>query len=304
MEAIHAALIADGFIEPVALGGADEAVWLDLELASLAENRLGDTTNPLHLDPERRSSWLAKATNEGLYAPSARDLERCYWIVRGGQRCGTVALAVDLLLDPTNVRLSSLYVLPSCRGQRLGRGVILALARRAAASGLGVRLTTSWTWQRTLRLYVAMGFWVRMWKHDLCLTLDLRDPSPVVAIGHDEASLSVARDDGHVELLRARRHGGGLALLGDEDLRQELVLRAASTLSLHLALAGWPLVRSPQHWNERRWADAGAPEALANRIAIWEAWERVHTFRVETPRIPGLAYPSWDEFQAQWSEGG
>ncbi len=301
---VHGALIADGLIEPLVLGGGEETTWLNFELGSLAENRMGDPTSPAHLDEARRAAWLRGATSEPLYAPSTRDLERCYWLLDRGERAGTVALAVDLLLDRSNIRLSSLYVLPAHRGHRLGRGIVLALAHRAAAIGLGMRLTTSWAWQRTVRLYAAMGFWVRMWKHDLDLLLDVRDPYPIVRIDGDEASLSIDRGGVLHVLVRATRRGSLLAIETNGDDGSELGLRARSTLALHLALAGWPLIRSARHFAEVSWADAGAPEALANRIRIWEAWDRAHGYRVETPRIPELDYPTWDELQASWTVGG
>ncbi len=37
------------------------------------------------------------------------------------------------------------------------------------------------------------------------------------------------------------------------------------------------------------------PEGLADKITIFEAYARHCRFRVETPRIPGLTYPAWDE---------
>lgn len=67
------------------------------------------------------------------------------------------------------------------------------------------------------------------------------------------------------------------------------------------ALRGWPLIRSQRFWDEFHHSDAGPPEALAHKIAIWEAWDRKHGFRVETPKIPGLEYPTWEELEARWA---
>ncbi len=66
-------------------------------------------------------------------------------------------------------------------------------------------------------------------------------------------------------------------------------------------MQGWPLVRSPDAWEHGHWADAGPPEALAYKITIWEAWDRKRGFHVDAPRIPGLEYPTWDEFGARWA---
>jgi len=65
---------------------------------------------------------------------------------------------------------------------------------------------------------------------------------------------------------------------------------------------GWPLVRSAEQWKESYYADSGPPEALAYKITIWEAYARSKGWIVETPRIAGLAYPTWDEFEARWAK--
>jgi hypothetical protein len=70
---------------------------------------------------------------------------------------------------------------------------------------------------------------------------------------------------------------------------------AESTLAVAIASRGWPLARSPALLEEMRGGDAGAPEALAERIRWWEAWERERGWIVETPRIPGSTYPSLAE---------
>ncbi|HEX4935896.1 MAG TPA: hypothetical protein VFV33_22100, partial [Gemmatimonadaceae bacterium] len=50
-------------------------------------------------------------------------------------------------------------------------------------------------------------------------------------------------------------------------------------------------------------ADGGAPEALANKIVQWEAFDRAQGWHVDQPRIPGLAYPTWDDLEARWAAG-
>ena len=87
--------------------------------------------------------------------------------------------------------------------------------------------------------------------------------------------------------------------LAKEQRIGEAYWHATSTLSLALALHGWPLVRSREEWERSYFADAGPPEALAYKITIWEAWDRKHGRVVSTPRIPGLEYPTWDELEAR-----
>ena len=152
------------------LGGDEERFWSDCDLASLAENRLGERIEPRALDGAARERWRVRACSEPWRGPSERPLDACFWLLDGG--------------DP---RIQS-------------------------------------------------GRW-----------------------------------------------------------------GASSTLTLALAVHGWPLIRSRELWDHCRWSDAGAPEALARRIAVWEAWDREQGYRVETPRIPGLEYPSWDELTRDWS---
>jgi len=65
-----------------------------------------------------------------------------------------------------------------------------------------------------------------------------------------------------------------------------------------LALRGWPLLRSDEEWQAQLaqgFSDSGGPEGLAFRIQRYEAWANKHGWRVDTPRIPGLDYPTWDD---------
>ena len=78
-------------------------------------------------------------------------------------------------------------------------------------------------------------------------------------------------------------------------VKAPLRLVARSALPL-LALAGWPLIRSAETWEQRHnWSDAGQPEGLAYKIEIFEAVDRRRGFDVRTPRIPGLLYSGLEE---------
>jgi hypothetical protein len=173
---------------------------------------------------------------------------------------------------------------------------------------LGLRLATKWSWQRTVKFYVKLGLWVYMWKRNLDFIWDPETPAPHIEIGPETAALSVPLGNSHVTLLRAYRRGDRLRLkdapaeIEEEKRIGEAYWLATSTLSLALALEGWPLVRSRAEWRRSYYADAGAPEALAYNITIWEAWEKHMGWIVDTPRIPGLEYPTWEEFQARWKK--
>ncbi|XXX76638.1 GNAT family N-acetyltransferase [Sorangium sp. So ce134] len=306
IEPVHEDLVQAGALAPVALGGPEEQRWIDCELASLAENRLGDPTDPEAIDEARRADWEARATDQRVSSLRARGpYERGYWILEHGERVGTLALATSTL-GARRLGLASFYVYPRCRGRGAGRRALRAVQEAAARRGIGVRLSTSWCWQRAVRFYLASGMWIAMWKRDLTFCSDASTPSPRIDVGAAEASLSVPVGDGSVVLARARRRGDRLELdQPPEDLAKnkqigEAYWHATSTLALALALHGWPLIRSQEAWDRGHYADAGPPESLAYKITIWEAWAAKHGWAVDTPRIPGLQYPSWDELEARW----
>lgn len=308
IQAVHDHLVSTRAVVEVEIGGADERRWLDCDLASLAENRLGDRTDPRAVDPARRAVWQARATEESPWTLRARSRhERCYWLLEGADRIGTLALAISTL-GTACLRVSSFYLLPSHRGKGLGRRSLARVEEALARQGLGLRLDTSWCWQRTVRFYFSAGLWIYMWKRELTFCWDPGTPAPRIDIGEDTASLSVTCEGEDVVLARAHRRGEALVLedapshLADDRRLGEAYWNAGSTLSVALALRGWPLVQSKQEWEESRHADAGAPEALAYKISIWEARARHHGWLVETPRIPGLEYPTWEELQARWAK--
>lgn len=298
VEAVHAQLAREGAVEPLELGGPAERIWADCDLASLAENRLGELVDPRQLGDELRADWAIRATSEPVWEPSARELERCYWIVEGDRRAGTIALA-NSALGGQLLRISSLYVLPSERRRGVARRAIERVRRACATQGLGIRLETSWTWQTAVRFYLDLGMWVRMWKREIDFYWPAGAPAQTVEVGGERIELGVALNGARHVLAIAARAGDALLLedgpaAADPELGR-LAFDARSTLALVVARRAWPLVRSMACWEKSYFADAGPPESLAYKIALWEAWERRHGWQTNTPRIPGLAYPSWDE---------
>ncbi len=304
--ALQRELLATGWLEALHMGGADELLWGDCDLASLAENRLGDCTDPRALTDVRRDDWRRRATTEAQWLPSARRYENCYWLLEGSERVGTVALS-NSLLGSTLVRLSSLYVFPSHRGRGIATHLLEALRATLAAHQLGIMLETHWCWQLPVRFYLNLGLWVHMWKRDVAFRWGPADPPPVIESSANSVTLSVDVSQSRVVLARAEREGTGLVWNeyecppGTDDAIAALAWHAPSTLSLWLALHGWPLIRSQKAWDELRYADGGAPEALAYKIVLWEAWDRAHGWQVETPRIPALEYSTWEELEARWN---
>lgn len=306
VESIHGDLVRAGVLAPVALGGPEERAWLDCDLASLAENRLGDLLDPRDLEDARRAEWQERAVDERLMSLEHRSqYERCYWLLEDGRRVGTLALTTDTL-GGRSLHLASFYVLPPYRRKGVGTRAMRSLEKALARHGLGLRLDTSWCWQPTVSFYMTLGLWVYMWKRELTLVWDRSTPPPRIEVGEHTASLSVPVANARVTLARARRRGDVLEFeepsheLAKEKRIGGAYWHATSTLALALAVHGWPLVRSREQWEQSYFADAGAPEALAYKIMIWEAWDRKHGRVVATPRIPGLEYPTWDEFEARW----
>lgn len=305
---VHEALLRSGLVAPVELGGAEERLWCDCDLASLAENRIGDTTNPGELDAERRAHWLDRATDERPSSLRSRDrFERCYWVLDGAERIGTVALTTTAL-GSASLHMSSFYVLPPLRGRGAGSRFLHRLKDVLARHEFGLRLDTSWCWQRAVHFYLREGMWIYMWKRDLtfCWYADL--PRAQVSIGDAEATLSVPVDGHGVVLASARRRGDVLEFVHPgreamEDPRLDpACYHASSTLALSLALHGWPLIQSQEEWEDGRGSDGGSPEGLAYKISIWEAWARKHDWQVPSVRIPGLEYPTWEELEARWAK--
>jgi GNAT superfamily N-acetyltransferase len=305
---VHDELVRAGALAPVQLGGAEERAWLDCDLGSLAENWLGERLDPRELDEARRRDWQSRALEEPPTSLKRRSAyERCYWLLDGGERKGTMALTTGSL-GGRRLDLSSFYVYPPFRGQGVGRRGMARLTEALGRHGLGLRLDTSWCWQRTVNIYLSMGLWVYMWKRDLTLCWDPITPPPQIVVGDETASLSVASGGASVTLVEACRRGDRLELTcAPRELTADKAFGAAhwhaeSTLALALALRGWPLVRSADDWANCYYADGGPPEALAYKITLWEAWARKRGWTAATPRIPGLEYPTWEQFEARWDE--
>jgi GNAT superfamily N-acetyltransferase len=99
----------------------EEQRWLDCDLASLAENRLGDLTDLRNLDQRRRAGWLARAADERPWRFRARsEYERCYWILEHGEPAGTIALETSTH-GSLWLRVASFYIFPTHRSRGIGR---------------------------------------------------------------------------------------------------------------------------------------------------------------------------------------
>lgn len=275
---LHTALAARGLVRPVT--PADEAAYLDCELAAFAENRLGDPADPRALDDARRADWSRRALAEPLAPLAARIHRRCYWLWADGGPVGTVSVSrpVEGLSD---VYLGSFYLFPDRRGRGLAGRLFAGIRDAVLAHGYALRLDTCWTWPHAVRFWLSQGLWLYHWKRELTFLAVPELPPPRVEVGPRVATLAVAWEGRAVVAQRAWRRAGRLVLR--QVRAPELALdgplgfaafSGATTLSLHLALAGWPLIRSREALQRFGYADGGAPEALMQRIAHWEGRAR------------------------------
>lgn len=287
-------LVASEVLRPVALHSPEERLFADCDLASLAENRLAESVDPRGIDPATRARFLDEATDETQRLPSERAYERCFWLMDEGERLGTVSL-LDSSWGSSRAYLASLYVFPDRRGRGLGARAMRAIRDALAARRMGLRLDTSWLWQDAVRFYLRLGMRCWMWKRSLSFCWDLDAVTPALEVEGARAALTLGPETTVV----AAHDGAWLSLEDGEGHRRG---DAHTHLALELAMRGWPLLRSEAERRRHRASDAGAPEALADRIEVWEAYARHMGWRVETPRIPGLTYPSWAELQRAWTE--
>jgi GNAT superfamily N-acetyltransferase len=299
-------LVGEGVLEPLAETTEDNLRrWLGWELASLVELRLQQRIDGAALTEEERRLWSQRVTadGEGVSPPSA-CYQRGFWLLDGADRVGTLTLGS--LAGRALLPLGSLYVLPAHRGRGLATRALEACHRAAMQHELhGIVLNTDWTWQRSLRFYMARKLWVRMWKHDLALVW-MRDlPEYRVLVTGERAEFQLHAEDWQT-LLRATRLGDRLvleecdALLVRREPFDEVYHLAAGTFALNLALHGWPLIRSTAEWEKRyQSSDGGEPEGLAYKIQVFEAVARKEKYVVDTPRIPGLSYPTWEELNRE-----
>ncbi|MGW3287874.1 GNAT family N-acetyltransferase [Streptomyces sp. NPDC001002] len=306
---VHQRLATCPLLHPVAFGeGRRFGLW---DLASLAEGALGECVDPdsLTVTSEKRLRLgLGAAGREHRYDDT---LCRRYWILPpDGNRgpVGTIAVGT-LSLGGGALRVSSLYVHPVARRHGLATAALNTVYEACRAEGLhGFRLDSYWTWQRSVRFYLTRGLWLTSWKHALgfarlsylpryevheaadgSLTFLVAGvagddgPSTTSTEPEEMNTLLVGSTDGH----RLRLHKTD-AYRRLSERRSTLELYALSTLALHLAVRGRPLVRGEKEWAKATgWCDIGEPEGLAYKIGVFEQVAREDGWRVESPYDDG-----------------
>ncbi|GKQ38180.1 hypothetical protein ALMP_47140 [Streptomyces sp. A012304] len=290
---VHERLTACPRLRPVGFGeGRRFGLW---ELASLIEGAQGTCVDPDSLTVATERQWRLRLGASGREQRHGDDHRRRYWICPpGSPRDPLGTVAVDTWsLGAGALHVSSLYVHPVARRAGLASAALDTVYEACRAEGLsGFRLETYWTWQPTVRYYLARGLWVTSWKHTLGLARLSYLPRYEVRenVGEEVVFLTAGPEGDMVPLLVAGSDGGRLRLretpqyrrAGDD--RDAVRVYALSTLALHLAVRGRPLVRGEEEWaRAHRWCDIGEPEGLAYRIGVFERVARDGGWRVESP---------------------
>jgi ribosomal protein S18 acetylase RimI-like enzyme len=302
IEACCRQLVAEGVLEPLSTDEEETKTWALRDLASLVEGHLHVQLDGTRLSEEERLAYERRISSDGdhPFMSPHNEYSRPFWLLADGRRAGTIAIGT-MYLGTALISIMSLYVDPAERRRGIARRALEAVFRAALANGSGgIRLDTHWTWQPAVRFYASIGMWVRMWKHDLVFTWLPELPPYRVEIDAAQARFLIHQEDRWREMVTARNLGERLGWEpGDlKSLPGGVSHCIPGTFALHLALAGWPLVRSDEAWERRwDWSDSGEPEGLACKIEIFEAVFRERGFEIRTPRIPGLQYRDLDEIE-------
>jgi hypothetical protein len=301
IEACCRHLVAQGAIEPLSMDEDETRGWNLYELASLVEGQLHEQLDLTRLTEDERLAYERRVTYDGgpLASPhGAYSLP--FWLLADGRRVGTLSIGT-MISGLDLISLSSLYVPPAERRRNVARGALEAVFHAAIANGAGgIRLDASWVWQPSVRFYARIGMWVWMWKHNLVFTWQKELPPYRVEIGESQARFLIQQDGQWRAVVTAQHLGDRLGWESEGLERQPngAFRGIPGTFALHLALAGWPLIRSDEAWDRRYgWSDAGEPEGLAYKIEIFEAVDRQRGFEIRTPRIPGLLYRDLEEIE-------
>lgn len=306
--AVSRKLVADGILSP--LDSAETVasrLWQNMDLCAMVEGCFGDRLDAHKLSDEDRHSWLQRLGDQYRLPSFERDVYKHFWLLENGRPVGTLAIGT-ILYGLGLLPVWALYLHPDHRKTGTAQQALVALNEAAVAAGCeGIRLETYWVWQDSLRYYLRRGFWVSHWKHDVVFMLHKDLPAYQVTIGDDRARFDIRLQGRWQPLHHAYRQGSVLRLVAEPlalsgERASLLGTTSQGTLVLALALSGWPLIRSTDHWKQMHYVDAAQPESLAYRIQWKEAKARAHGWHTVTPRIPGLAYPTLTELEAATAE--
>ncbi len=273
--------------------------WAGCDIASMVEGAFQRQLDPWVSLQQEREAWLARLGESYEPPVFVRDFNytRFLWVLDpNGQRVGTLALPVSSV-GQNELHLWSVYVHPAHRRRGLTTRTLRACYDAALAAGFsGVRLCTHWAWQRSLRFYAERRMWVLGWQGAIDLGWQPALPHYEIVESSERLVLAVASGGRMQPWFSAAKRGELLVLEEDRTLSHSInPVFGHATMAIALALRGWPLVRSQEHWQRRHEnADVATVEGLASKIQLFEAIARHNEWILQTPRIPGLAYPPLD----------
>jgi len=163
----------------------------------------------------------------------------------------------------------------------------------------GIRLETHWTGSLRCASMPGSGCGVDV-EHDLVFTWQPELPPYRVEIDGTEARFLIQLAGRWRAVVAARKLGDRLGWEEDALPPQPIQMSHAipGTFAVHLALAGWPLVRSDENWERRyHWSDAGSPRASPTRSKSSRPCP-ASVVRGPHPRIRGFSTALW----RRWNE--
>lgn len=264
--------------------------WQNYDLASLVENHFCVQLDPARITDEERQHWGPRVIGQRSVAPS---FDTAYWLMDGNRRVGTIGVGSSD--DSRAIAVSSLYVVPAERGKGHGTGALRAVRAQATRAGfLGVQLETEWSWQRAVRYYLKLGFWVKGWTLRLAFVSREDLPSWKLEFEPTRAKITLNVPEGPSPWIEA--HAQGEALDWTEHWEpttpkpRALHGLISRTFALALATQGFPLLtrKDVAFRRENPRLERVGPSALASKIRQFEARDRALGYGVNTPRIPGL----------------
>ena len=260
---------------PVDITSHDEmALWHECDHAIGAENTGSDLSyKPVweedYID-ESTKDMLVERHNESIRQYSEQNVR--YFIIASGEIAGIFSIPAAFIGVRTML-IESLYILPGFRNQGIANRVLEDLYGFACASGLdGIRLETEFHWQSAVSYYLHNRYWLLHWNGCLNFVRLQSMPAYQLVSGTDRLEFYVTIEGRLTLLLSARKDGVRLDWIehkGFGEIDEDVLLNASSTLSLYLAILGWPMERSGHHNGCD--GDCGGPEGLAKHIAFLES---------------------------------
>ncbi|GAA4649276.1 hypothetical protein GCM10023116_15500 [Kistimonas scapharcae] len=167
--------------------------------------------------------------------------------------------------------IEGLYILPEYRNMSFSKLILQDIYNLACSINMaGIRLQTEYQWKSAVNFYLHNGYWLLHWNDGLNFVRMKSLPDYKVVESDSWLKLYVQNDRSYFPLISVRNDGDCLHWIEHEwgEKNEDLRVTAETTLSLHLAIRGWPLVRAGEY--KVTHGDCGGPEAFATQLAFWK----------------------------------